>query len=168
VQIAGLIVQLSTSIVKSGRLAGQKMARLRLEDLDGGVNVTVFPRSYEQFGSKLVDDAIVIVRGKVEERAEEPSLILDEALTVDEAMSRFEGGVIVHLEPDDSGVLAPLRDTLRKHTGRQPLFFQVRGADGALRRVRAGSDFRVQISPELAEEVDRLLGKGRVRLARIS
>jgi hypothetical protein len=47
------------------------------------------------------------------------------------------------------------------------VYFQVRGNDGALRRVRAGSNFRVHISAELAERVDELLGKGRVRLARM-
>ncbi|MCC7011968.1 MAG: DNA polymerase III subunit alpha [Planctomycetes bacterium] len=167
VQVAGLIVQLSTSVVKNGKLAGQKMARLRLEDLDGAVNVTVFPRTLEQFKHKLAPDAVVIVRGKVEERAEEPGIVLDEVLLVEEALSRFEGGVIVHLEPEDAGLLNPLRDTLLKFQGRRPLYFQVRGGDGALRRVRAGNNFRVNISAELAEQVDRILGKGRVRLARM-
>jgi hypothetical protein len=33
--------------------------------------------------------------------------------------------------------------------------------------VRAGSNCRVQISADLAESIDRLLGRGRVRLARL-
>ncbi len=167
VQIAGLIVSLSTNVVKNGRFAGQKMARLRLEDLEGGVNVTVFPKAFEQFKDKLVADSVVIVRGKVEERAEEPGLLLGDLLTIEEALARFEGGVIVHLEPEDSGLLRDLRDTLKRFPGRRPLYLSVRGGDGALRRVRAGSDFRVQVSAELAENVDRLLGKGRMRLARL-
>jgi DNA polymerase-3 subunit alpha len=167
VQVAGLIVQLATTVVKSGRYAGQKMARFRLEDLDGGVNVTVFPRAFDQFKHKLAEDAVVIVRAKVEERAEEPALLLDEVLTVDEALARFEGGVVVRIEPEDSALLPTLRETLLRHRGRRPVYFQVRGGDGSLRRVRAGPDYRVQITPQLAEQVDRLLGKGRVRLARV-
>jgi DNA polymerase-3 subunit alpha len=167
VQIAGLIVSLAATVVKNGKLAGQKMARMRLEDLDGGVNVTVFPKAFEQFKHKLVEDSVVIVRGKVEERSEEPGLLLSDVLTIEEALARFEGGVIVHVEPEDSGLLVPLRDTLRRHTGRRPVYLQVRGSDGAIRRVRTAADCHVRISAELAEQVDQLLGKGRMRLARL-
>jgi DNA polymerase-3 subunit alpha len=167
ITLAGLLVQVATTIVKSGKLAGQKMARLRIEDLEGGVNVTCFPRTFEQFKAKLVDDAVVVIRGKVEERAEERSLILDEVWTVDEALRRFDGGLVVRLEPQDHDLLVPLRDTLRKHPGRRPVYLQVRGGDEQTRRVRCGSDLRVDISPALAEQVDKLLGRGRVRLARM-
>jgi DNA polymerase III alpha subunit len=34
--------------VKSGTLAGRKMCRFRLEDLQGSVGVTCFPRTYEE------------------------------------------------------------------------------------------------------------------------
>jgi DNA polymerase-3 subunit alpha len=154
-------------VVKSGKLAGQKMARFKLEDLDGAVGVTVFPRGYEQFKERLVEDTVVIVRGKVEERADEAALMLDEVLSIEEALGRFEGGLMVQLEPEDVGVLVPLRDTLARHQGKRPVYFQVRGGDGFLRRVRAGSNCRVQISADLAESIDRLLGRGRVRLARL-
>lgn len=167
VMIAGLIVGFGVSVVKSGRLAGQKMARFKLEDLDGAVGVTVFPRAYEQFKARLVDDTVVIVRGKVEERADEAALTLDEVLSVEEALGRFEGGLMVQLEPEDAGVLEPLRATLSRHQGKRPVYFQVRGGDGFVRRVRAGSGHRVMISAELAESIDRLLGRGRVRLARL-
>jgi len=167
VMLAGLIVSFGVSVVKSGKLAGQKMARFKLEDLDGAVGVTVFPRAYEQFKERLVDDTVVIVRGKVEERAEEAALMLDEVLTIEDALGRFEGGLMVQLEPEDLGVLTPLRDTLARHQGKRPVYFQVRGGDGFLRRVRAGSNCRVHISADLAEAIDRLLGRGRVRLARL-
>lgn len=167
VTLAGLIVGFGVSVVKSGRLAGQKMARFKLEDLDGAVGVTVFPRAYEQFKERLVDDTVVIVRGKVEERAEEAALTLDEVLSIEEALGRFEGGLMVQLEPEDAGVLEPLRATLARHQGKRPVYFQVRGGDGFVRRVRAGSSHRVNISAELAESIDRLLGRGRVRLARL-
>ncbi len=167
IQIAGLVVSLAVTVVKNGKLAGQKMARMRLEDLEGGVNVTVFPKAYEQYKGKLVEDTVVIVRGKVEERAEEPGLLLSDVLTVEEALARFEGGVIVHVEPEDKDLLVPLRDTLRRHVGRRPVYLQVRGTDGAIRRVRTATDCHVRISADLAEQVDRLLGKGRMRLARL-
>jgi DNA polymerase-3 subunit alpha len=167
VAIAGLIVSVATTLVKSGTYAGRKMARLRLEDLEGGVSVTCFPRAYDQAKELLVEDAVVLVRGKIEERAEEPALILEEATTIDDALRRFEGGLLVDVEPGDAPALAALQDELKRHPGKRPVYFRVRGADGRRWRVRAGPAWRVDLSSALAERVDRILGRGRVRLARI-
>jgi len=64
--LGGLIVGLKVSTTR----AGKRMARFRLEDLDGGVNVTCFPRTYEANRDLLVDDQVVICRAKLEERSE--------------------------------------------------------------------------------------------------
>ncbi len=166
VAMAGLIVNLSESIVKSGRYAGRKMARFRLEDLEGGVPVTCFPRTFEEVREMLVDDTVVVARAKVDE-SDEPGLILEELMTVEEALARFEGGLVVFLEPGDAPRLPELRDVLLKHPGGRPVYLQVTGSDGASRRVRAGSQCRVAIGEDLATDVGRLLGRDRVRLARV-
>jgi DNA polymerase-3 subunit alpha len=166
VTLAGLIVGLSESLVKSGSYAGRKMARFRLEDLEGGVQVVVFPRTFEEQRGRLADDTVVVVQGKVEER-EEPGLILEQVLTVEEALQRFEGGLVVHIEPEDQQLLPRLKQTLLQHKGPRPVYLTVRGSDGHLRRIRAGGDLRVAINADLTEEVDRLLGRGRVKLARL-
>jgi DNA polymerase-3 subunit alpha len=167
VVIAGLVVGLSEVIVKSGSLAGRKMARFRLEDLEGSVPVTVFPRTYDEQKGRFAEDTLIVARAKLEEHAEEPALILEEALSIEEALKRFEGGLVVELAPDDRERLEPLRNALASHPGRNPVYFLVNGDDGYLRRVSAGRDVAVAISAELAERVDTLLGRGRVRLARM-
>jgi DNA polymerase-3 subunit alpha len=166
VVIAGLIVALSETVVKSGTYAGRKMARFRLEDLSGGVNVTVFPRTFDAFRPLLVDNSVIVCRGKVEDRGDEPGLILDQVSDIDAALRQFEGGVVVQLRPEDGPVLSRLRETIGRHTGKSPLFFRVTGDDGCSRTVRTSSDTQVAISSELATEVDQLLGRGRMRLAR--
>ncbi len=163
--IAGLIVGLAQTVVKSGTYAGKKMARFRLEDLDGNVQVTVFPRTFDQYKHLLLDDTVVLARGKLDERGEEPALILEELMTVEDALKRFEGGLVVQLAPEDAALLPQLRSTLLKHPGKRPLFLMVTGDDGHVRQVRV-VDTRVDINAELAAEVDRLLGRSRVRLAK--
>ena len=152
-------------MVKTGTYAGKKMARFRLEDLEGNVQVTVFPRTFEQFRNLLADDTVVLARGKLDERGEEPALILEELMSVEDALKRFEGGLVVQVGPEDAPQLAALRSTLQRHPGKRPLFLLITGDDGHMRRVRA--ELCVDINATLAEEVDRLLGKSRVRLARL-
>lgn len=167
VNLAGLIVNYSEAIVKSGRMAGRKMARFRLEDLFGGVQVTCFPRTFEEFREHLCDDTVVVCRGKLEESSDEPALILEEVWTVEDALARFDGGVVILLEPDDRPRLEDLKSAIDEHPGTTPVFLQVTGSDGHTRRVRAAGQIRVKVCEDLAQRVDGLLGQGRVRLARM-
>jgi len=167
VTLAGLILAKSEMIVKSGKLAGRKMARFRLEDLKKSVGVTCFPRTYEENRDKIEDGNIVVVRAKLEEGADEPALLLEEVMTIESALARFAGGIIVHVAEEDAHLLEPLRDVIRRHRGRSPLYLHVTGGDGRVRRMRAGPELSVAISEPFAREVDQILGRGRVRLARI-
>jgi len=167
ITIAGMILGKSEVVVKSGSLAGRKMCRFRLEDLSGNVGVTCFPRTYEEQKTKIEDGRVVLLKVKVEEGAEEPQLLLEEIWTIEEALGRFQGGVVVNVAPEDEHLLADLRKMVDDHKGRAPLYLQVQGLDGRTRRVRAGGDCRVAISEKFARDVDTLLGKGRVRLARV-
>ncbi|MBL8862700.1 MAG: DNA polymerase III subunit alpha [Planctomycetes bacterium] len=165
--VAGMILGKSEVVVKSGALAGRKMCRFRLEDLSGNVGVTCFPRTYEEQKHKLEDGRVVVLKVKLEEGAEEPALLLEELWTVEEALGRFQGGVVVNVAPEDEHLLPELRRVVDGHKGRAPLYLQVQGLDGRTRRVRAGGDCRVAISERFAQDVDALLGQGRVRLARV-
>ncbi|MBK7878041.1 MAG: DNA polymerase III subunit alpha [Planctomycetes bacterium] len=167
VTIAGLILSKSENIVKSGKLAGKKMCRFRLEDMRGSVGVTCFPRTYEENKHKIEDGNVVVVRAKLEEDAEEPALLLDEVFTVEEAIQRFAGGIVIHVTPQDSPLLPDLRQAIERFKGARPLYLAVEGEDGRTRRVRAGNNLGVSISSDFAREIEGLLGKGRVRLARV-
>jgi DNA polymerase-3 subunit alpha len=87
--VGGLITNVRTLITKSG----SKMAFVKIEDKFGDIEVTVFPRTFEEIGGKLIVDTVVKVAGKVNSRdrdgymtdeakinAEEITVITDEEL----------------------------------------------------------------------------------------
>ncbi|HIG10662.1 MAG TPA: DNA polymerase III subunit alpha [Planctomycetes bacterium] len=167
ISLAGMLMGYKENQVKSGRFAGQKMARFRLEDLQGSVPVTVFPRTFAECRDKLEDGRVLVVRGKLEDGSEEPAMILEEVLDIEEALARFDGGLVIHLTPADADNLGALKTALEEHRGKQRVYFQVTGDDGNSRRVRAGAEWTVAISQDLARTVDRVLGPGRTGLARV-
>jgi len=61
VTICGIITDVRTTVTKKG----DKMAYIRLEDLDGGVEVIVFPELYKSSAGLLVEDRPVILTGTV-------------------------------------------------------------------------------------------------------
>jgi DNA polymerase-3 subunit alpha len=148
------------------------MARFRLEDLEGGVNVTCFPRTYEQYRHLLRDDAVVVCRAKLEERLEDEAtisiaLLLEEVMDLENALIRFSGGLVIHLSHQDQSKVPDLLTLVEQNRGKNRLFLEIEGSDGHRRRIRAGERHTVQISATLAQEIDRLLGRGRARLARV-
>jgi DNA polymerase-3 subunit alpha len=55
--------------------AGQGLGVGTLEDLDGAVEVLFFPNTYELVGQYIAEDAIVVVRGRIDRRDEQPRLM---------------------------------------------------------------------------------------------
>ncbi|MCH2106224.1 MAG: OB-fold nucleic acid binding domain-containing protein, partial [Planctomycetes bacterium] len=166
VTVAGMIREMDERVVQGGKNMGKKMARFRLEDLHGSIPVTCFPRTYAECRDELGDGEIVVLRGRMERDAEDPNLLLDEVMTLEEALQRFDGGLVIPVTPADSELLPRLQEIFQRHPGRQRVYLQVQGNDGTSRRIRAGSQCRISISEPFAREVDELIGRGRVSLTR--
>ena len=148
-------------------IVGHKVPRDPANPGLGSVNVTCFPKTYAKSRELIEDDQIVVCVGKVEERQDEPGILLDEVLSVDEAIARFEGDVVLRLEPQDRSKLGALAELLERHQGNRRLRLSVLGEDQQLRRVRLhGARAGVALSAELARELDDSLGTGRLRLVR--
>ena len=75
VVVGGIILQLKKIITKSG---GQEMAFVKLSDLSGSIELVVFPRIYGRMKQNLVLDHVVVVKGRINEKDNRLTLIVDE------------------------------------------------------------------------------------------
>jgi DNA polymerase III alpha subunit len=166
VMLAGLVLQAATVAIRNGRMAGKKMARFRLEDLKGSVAVTAFPSTLEKYKDLVVDGATVLAKAKIETRGEEPSLILEELIPIEDALTRFQGSLQISLGPEDSGLLDRLRSCLGSHSGAIPVQFQVQGNDGSLRRVKLPRESSVALDQDLVLGLQEILGHERLALVK--
>ena len=73
VVLGGIVTGIRTVITKTK----STMAVVTLEDLQGTLEVVVFPRTYEQTIGTWRDGAILLVAGRVDHRGEEASLLAD-------------------------------------------------------------------------------------------
>jgi DNA polymerase III subunit alpha len=71
VNLAGILSGVQRRITKQGR----SWASATLEDLGGAVEVLFFPNTYELIGQYIAEDAIVVVRGRVDRRDDQPRLM---------------------------------------------------------------------------------------------
>jgi len=75
VTLAGVVNSVRTIITKKG----EPMAFAQLEDLQGTIEVVIFPRVWEQTKDLWEPDRILLVRGKVSLRGREPSVLVESA-----------------------------------------------------------------------------------------
>jgi DNA polymerase-3 subunit alpha len=73
VRVAGIITRLRPHQTKTGK----SMAFVTLEDLQGAIELVVFPRTWEKYMDLLQVDRIVLVDGKVDAQGGEPKVLVD-------------------------------------------------------------------------------------------
>jgi DNA polymerase III subunit alpha len=137
---------------------GASWAAATLEDLEGAIEVLIFPATYQACMPLVVEDAILVVKGRLDRREEVPKLI---AMEVKQAELPAEGTgpfVVSILEarcvPD---VVDRLREVLRAHPG--PTQVHLRLQTGARTKVlRLDDKLRVRPSPSLVADLKQFLG----------
>jgi DNA polymerase-3 subunit alpha len=151
---------------------GEPYAVFRLEDLTGGIGVVAFPSIFEKAVSLVLQDRIVMVKGRADLRGRELQLV---ALEISEPdLSRAEDpGPVAPVDPlvvDVSassctpGLIARLKALFSSHPGKLPVVVQL-VSDGETTRLRLAGDYCVDGSPALTSELRRLLGHEAVRFS---
>jgi DNA polymerase-3 subunit alpha len=78
--VGGIITTVRTIVTKSG----SKMAFVGIEDKMGEGEIIIFPKLYEQYGAKLVQDAVVKAIGKISARGRDGNVGTEAKIIADE------------------------------------------------------------------------------------
>jgi DNA polymerase-3 subunit alpha len=155
--VGGLIGTVTRRFTKKGEL----MLFFQLEDLEGSVEVVAFPGVVNEFGSLVVEDAIVTIKGLLDHRGDDVKVIAREVVEVD-----LRAGVEVRLEvpakrlsPD---LVKGLKDILTNHPGAAPVYLHMT-SDAGHRVLRLDDQHRVEPRSALYAELRELLGHAAVR-----
>ncbi len=133
---------------------GELMATFTLEDLEDKVEVLVFPRAMDEHGPKLADDAVVMVRGRLDAREDGVRFFANEVDLV--ASDRQDAPLRVNLAPEHQNDrrLSDLKSVLLAHPGGSPVELLL----GGRRVARLPADFAVDTANGLPAELRELLG----------
>jgi hypothetical protein len=99
VVVCGIVTGVRTVITK----AKASMAIATLEDLQGSIEVVVFPRLYETTRPTWQEGQILLVSGRVDHKAEEVSLLADLVVDWDEALARGPAAFAAEVGAADRG-----------------------------------------------------------------
>ena len=167
VVIGGLISKIRYHITQKGRNAGAKMAVFALEDLQGQVEVVMFPDVLNSFVELLAKDAIVFVKGKLDYRREKPNIIAAELIALDHVREKLAAKVKIRLFAKDvtKEKVAAIKSICQRHRGQSPVYVAVRTDKG---RVYAAADRGLSVNPDLefCRKMRQLVGDENFQLAK--
>ncbi|QBX57744.1 DNA polymerase III subunit alpha [Nocardioides seonyuensis] len=156
ITVSGLITSVQRKITKRG----DAWATITLEDLDGAIEVLLFPSSYQLASTLLVEDAIVRVKGQLSRDKDQPEIRAQEVTSPD--ISTGPTGPVVISLPSTrctAPVVEQLKDVLGTHPGMTEV--QLRLLTRASTKVLKLDDrLRVTPSPALFADLKQLLGPG--------
>ncbi|MDZ7673637.1 MAG: DNA polymerase III subunit alpha [Acidimicrobiales bacterium] len=147
----GVITNLQRKWTKKGDL----MAVLALEDLGANAETMVFPRTMTEHGHKLEDDAIVLVKAKVDKREDMPKLIamdIDVVEGVSDVAEPFR--IAVSANRLTAALIDQLKELLLEHPGDHPVLLHL----GASKVLRLPPAYGVDGGSGLVSEIRVLLG----------
>jgi DNA polymerase-3 subunit alpha len=140
---------------------GGRVAILLVEDLAGSVEVLVFGELYDRVAAWLQKPSLALwLKGTVVQEEKDPKLVAQEIAPLDAALPRWPEKLDLRLQTATATreQLLALKAILARHRGPVPAFLHLlaphnQGAVLALPR-----ELHLTPSPQLAEEVNRLLG----------
>ncbi|HEY7361688.1 MAG TPA: DNA polymerase III subunit alpha, partial [Streptosporangiaceae bacterium] len=154
VTVGGILSGVQRKVTKQG----MPWAAATLEDLEGAIEVLFFPATYAECTTLIADDAIVIVKGRLDRRDDAPKLVARE-VSVPDLSSGPSGPFVVSLPVQRcvGPVVDRLHEVLRSHPGLAEVHLRL--CNGRRTTVvRLDDKLRVKPSPGLLADLKQLLG----------
>ncbi len=115
VTLAGILSGVQRRITKQGKA----WASATLEDLAGGVEALFFPNTYEVIGQYIAEDAIVVVKGRVDRRDDTPRIMAMD-MSMPDITAADQGRQPVTLAMPVNRCTPPLVERLKRDPGDPP------------------------------------------------
>lgn len=167
VVIGGMLTGVRFTNAKRSRSGSTKMARFKLEDFTGNAECVIFPDDYQRHESMVKDENICFVKATVDRTREEPGLIVNRLLTLEQGQRELTRGLVLRMV---SGVhqqneLETISRILQRTPGRTPVYVQLADPTGRKALLRLGERFSIDVSKVATGDLEAVLGAGHVEFS---
>jgi DNA polymerase III subunit alpha len=154
VTVSGLVTGVQRKLTKRG----DAWAVITLEDLEGGIDIMLFPSVYQLSAAALVPDAIITVKGRLKRRDEVPEMHASEISVPDLSVGPV-GPVVISMPVTrcTPPVVEQLKDVLGSHPGVTEVHLRLQ-SQTSTKLMRLDDRLRVTASPSLMADLKALLG----------
>lgn len=126
VKIAAVVIEVRAIKTKKG----QSMAFIKVRDDTGTVDLVVFPKVYDVVSESLIENKPLLIRGKVDQRDDSRSILVDEIITERQAQDLNNKLFIRIPERTKTNQLSALKELLLENPGEQHVSLVFEGIGG--------------------------------------
>ncbi|MGV8885080.1 MAG: DNA polymerase III subunit alpha [Microbacteriaceae bacterium] len=156
VTVAGLVTSVQHRVARN---SGNQYGIVTIEDFGAEISVMFLGKTYLEFSPALVNDSIVVVRGRVSMRDDGMNLHASSLSTPDLGQSLGSGPIVITLQEyrATTDVVTSLNDVLIRHAGDNEVRLKlVKGSTARIFEI----PYPVKVSADLYGELKTLLGPG--------
>ena len=163
VVVAGIVASTRTMRTKKGN----RMGVVLLEDLQGVVEVLVFPDTFERTEELLLSDAPVFVVAKLDSDESTLRLLASDILPMDRAREHLSKRVTVAIDAQDApkDLAERLRPMIEEKTGDAELVFELRYSGRYTAFIRPNPYLKVRPDREFVHFLEEICGRDAVRFS---
>jgi DNA polymerase III subunit alpha len=166
VTLGGMLTQVRYMTYKRPRKDHNRYGRCKVEDFTGAVESVLWGEEFSRYKDAFVEDAVVLVRGTLERKTDEPILVLSRVLTLEQAQRELarELHLLVRVGQHGPLEIEQLAELLRRTPGPCPVVVTVKDPAGRRCVLKLGRDCAVNPATYPRDELEAILGEGSVRL----
>ena len=164
VRVGCMIAGVRTTLTKKTQ---SKMAMLTVEDLTGKLDAISFPKSYEAVGHLLEKENMVFLTGSVDRSRDNPQILIDEVIMLDEAVNNYVKDLIIRVPVDaDENFMQKLTGVLKSAPGNSGLMLELtpQTRPDVTVVIKAKQEHSVLVSRDLIDKLEAVLGDQKMLL----
>lgn len=160
IKLVGLITKIKNTITRKKQ---EKMAILMIEDLDGLIEVLVFPGVYQKVSKYILVNNVVLLRGRLNLKENTPKIIADDLYPIDE-IHRLVTSVKIDLAGCKENVFDSLKTLLAASSGSTPVYLHLDAPNKSRIQILVGQELFIDPKEKLIQDIEDLIGENKVVL----
>ena len=162
IRFGGIINKVKNTVTKR---TGDKMAIMMMEDLEGVVEVLVFPSSYKNVSKYVQPNLAVFVEGRLNLREDRPKIIVEDIVPIDEVRPRFTKKLTVNIVSIglENNILEDVKKIFQRHKGNIPVYLSVSTKKNGSYNIVVDKDLFVSPTNDLLAELEELIGRDHIK-----
>jgi len=161
INIVGLVIKIKQTVTRAKQ---EKMAILQLEDLEGKVEVLVFPVVFRQIYKYIQLNSVVLVRGRLNLKEDTPKIVANDLVPVDKVYSLISA-ININLSGIRENLFVSLKERLMQSKGTVPVYLHLDSPARSRVQLVVGEELFVEPTENLIQDIESLLGEDRLSLS---
>jgi len=158
IKIVGLISKIKHTLTRAKQ---EKMAILKVEDLEGIVEVLVFPRSFQAISRYIQLNSVVLLSGTLNLKEDTPKILANDMFPIDEVYKLITA-MSINLSGLRENLFESLKELLAAASGKVPVYLHLDTPAKSRVQLVVGEGLYVSPSEELINNIESLLGEDRL------